>query len=198
MNANVVLITGPVRSGKSRFAEALANEAARGVTYVATAAVDPTDLEWNARLEHHRRRRAPQWKVVETAAGRARGLPEVLRNSPAGEVLLVDSLGTWLADRMGGAHRELLEDAAALEAAVQSDCTALLEALLASPAELVILVGEETGWGIVPEHRSGRIFRDQLGRLQADIAAHAQRVYLVVSGIAIDLRSAGVPVAGRS
>jgi adenosylcobinamide kinase/adenosylcobinamide-phosphate guanylyltransferase len=61
---------------------------------------------------------------------------------------------------------------------------------------LIVMVGEETGWGIVPEHVSGRIFRDVLGRLQQEIAAHAARVYLIVSGIAIDLRAAGRPIAG--
>jgi adenosylcobinamide kinase/adenosylcobinamide-phosphate guanylyltransferase len=60
---------------------------------------------------------------------------------------------------------------------------------------LIVVVGEETGWGIVPEHRSGRIFRDVLGRLQQEVAAHAERAYLTIDGIAIDLRAIGEPVA---
>ena len=54
-----------------------------------------------------------------------------------------------------------------------------------------IVVGEETGWGVVPEYASGRVFRDVLGRVQQTLAARADRAYLVVSGFAIDLAVAG-------
>ncbi len=195
MSSNLILVTGPVRSGKSRFAERLAGEAAVGVTYVATAAADANDSEWSARLEHHRRRRPQHWNVVETASGSNIDLYEVLKNPPDNGVLLVDSLGTWLADRMSGAHPELLDQPSALETAAEHDCALLVRALLASPAKLIVVVGEETGWGIVPEHRSGRIFRDVLGRLQQEVAAHAERAYLTIDGIAIDLRAIGEPVA---
>ncbi len=194
---NLALITGPVRSGKSRFAERLAGDAGLAVTYVATAGIDENDSEWLARLEHHRARRPAHWTLVETASGHGSDLCHVLRDAPDDAVLLVDSLGTWLADRMSGAHPELLVDTTSLEAALERDCDALIEALVASRATLIV-VGEETGWGIVPDHPSGRIFRDVLGRLQQDIAAQAARVYLIVSGIAIDLRAAGTPVAAKS
>jgi adenosylcobinamide kinase/adenosylcobinamide-phosphate guanylyltransferase len=59
----------------------------------------------------------------------------------------------------------------------------------------VVLVAEETGWGVVPPSAQGRLFRDHLGRLAQRIGRIAERVELVVAGYALDLRSCGVPVS---
>ncbi|HWZ88349.1 MAG TPA: bifunctional adenosylcobinamide kinase/adenosylcobinamide-phosphate guanylyltransferase [Polyangiaceae bacterium] len=190
---SLTFVTGPVRSGKSRFAERLAVETQLPVIYVATAAVDPDDLEWVARLSHHAERRPVSWRVIETAAPARRGLAEVVRLAHAESVLLVDSLGTWLADQMtprAAAGGERARDAAALEAAGEALCDAL-----AQSAARVVLVSEEVGWSVVPEHPSGRLFRDTLGRLNQRLAGQAERAYLVVSGFALDLRHlAGEPI----
>ncbi len=189
-----VLVTGPVRSGKSRFAERLAAEAGRRVTYVATAAERADDPEWCARIEHHRRRRPTAWNVIETAVGARSELREVIRRADRKDVLLVESLGTWLADRMSAGHPDLVDRPVDLERALDEECAELAASFGLSKARATIVVGEETGWGIVPDYASARVFRDVLGRLQRTLAARASRAYLVVNGFAIDVSKLGVPV----
>jgi adenosylcobinamide kinase/adenosylcobinamide-phosphate guanylyltransferase len=189
----LTFVTGPVRSGKSRFAERLARERGGDVVYAATARVDPGDAEWVARIAHHAARRPAAWRVVETAAAGAPSLAELARDTPAGTTLLVDSLGTWFAEAMSRALETSGETAALDSAALEADLAALARSLLASPAD-VIVVGEEAGWGLVPPYASGRVFRDVLGRVQQELAQGAARAYLVVAGFALDLTAAGLRV----
>ncbi len=190
----LTFVTGPVRSGKSRFAEDLARRfGGDAVTYVATAARDGDDPEWVARIAHHAARRPATWRVVETARAGAASLAEIAGEAGAGATLLVDSLGTWLAHAM---TRRLAAagDGAALDVdALDAEIAAVTTALLASAATTIV-VGEEVGWGIVPEFASGRAFRDVLGRAQQRLAREAAYAYLVVAGYAIDLRAHGRPV----
>lgn len=190
------LITGPVRSGKSRFAEQLASRGATEVTYVATASRNDGDSEWVARLERHRRARPAHWRLVETAGDKHGGLGKLLRDATAGRTLLVDSLGTWVADRMTSAHAGLLERPLLLETALEADCADLVAAFTETAAEAIV-VGEEAGWGIVPAYASARVFRDVLGRLQQSLGARAARVYLAVGGFALDVRALGSPIAQK-
>jgi adenosylcobinamide kinase/adenosylcobinamide-phosphate guanylyltransferase len=189
----LILITGPVRSGKSRFAEARAARSRGPVTYLATAPPDPEELEWGARLSQHLERRPPAWKKIETTDMDSRAIERIIRQAPARSTLLIDSLGTWLADRMRQSPGE--QGAAAITRLdLVAECFA--DACIASKAR-VILVGEEVGWGLVPEHESGRIFRDVLGRLQQRLAGAARSAYLVVAGYAVDVKAHGKPVHAR-
>jgi adenosylcobinamide kinase/adenosylcobinamide-phosphate guanylyltransferase len=219
----LVFITGPVRSGKSRFAERLARERGRDVTYVATGYNDPDDREWAARIAHHRARRPADWHVVETAAPGAPSLEAIVCAANADQTLIVDSTGTWLAERMrarlegleasaaptfaapeaspltGAASEEsppgaaAREESALDEAELEAELFGVTRALVDARA-YVIVVGDETGWGIVPEYPSGRVFRDVLGRAQQRLAATAQRAYVVIAGVALDLHALGRPV----
>lgn len=162
------------------------------MTYVATARVDPTDAEWVARLALHAASRPASWKLIETARNGAPTLAELARAATADQTLIVESLGTWLADRMAalfdaGGGPEV--DARALE----DEMALALDALVGSAAH-VIVVGEETGWGLVPTHASGRLFRDVLGRAQQRLAREARAAYLVVAGFALDLHALATPV----
>jgi adenosylcobinamide kinase/adenosylcobinamide-phosphate guanylyltransferase len=191
----VLFVTGPVRSGKSAFGVKLALETGREVTYVATAAHDPEDAEWHARLARHLRDRPASWRTIETA-----GMPHadqlaMLRGAGAHACLLVDALGTWLAARIGE-RIELLEiDYAVLEAQLDREAAEFVDALLASPA-CVIVVSEQIGWDVVPVAASARLFRDAMGRATQRLARSAERAYLVVAGYAIDLRASGEPIDG--
>jgi adenosylcobinamide kinase/adenosylcobinamide-phosphate guanylyltransferase len=186
----LTFVTGPVRSGKSRFAERLAMENGGDVTYVATARTDPTDAEWVARIAHHVARRPASWRTIETGLLGAPSLAELAGDGRANAVLLVDSLGTWLAAEMS-ARFEVGGEPAALDIdALETACTMTADALAASAAHAIV-VGDEAGWGLVPPYPSGRVFRDVLGRMQQRLAARAERAYLVVAGYAIDLRAAG-------
>lgn len=191
-----IFVTGPVRSGKSRFAERLALERGAEVVYVATARADPGDAEWSARIAHHAARRPAHWRTLETASEDAPSLAALVRETASGVTLVIDSLGTWLAERMSRRLAAMGGDnfPAAFEVtALEEEASDVVAALLATEA-YAIVVGEEVGWGLVPPYPSGRVFRDVLGRAQQRLAAGAAAAYLVVSGFALDLRANGTPV----
>jgi len=174
----LILVTGPARSGKSEWAETLATGSGKQVIYVATGRVDEADLEWLRRLDQHRNRRPVDWTTLEVPIE----LSAVVRASQLSDCLLIDSLGTWTAN--------LLEQEAAVWATTQQDLLACLK----SAAADVILVGEETGWGVVPAYPAGRLFRDRLGTLVRHIGAIADNVYLVTGGYALNLSDLGTPL----
>ncbi len=182
-------ITGPVRSGKSRFAERCALAARGDVIYVATAAIETDDLPWQRRIERHVARRPPSWKLVETARAGAPPLATLLREATAPQTLLVDSLGTWLAHRISVRFDADGEAAACDEDALQAEIDDVVAAARRCVGHAIV-VGEEVGWGLVPAYPSGRVFRDVLGRAHQELARAATRAYLVVAGYAIDLKAA--------
>jgi len=171
------LILGGARSGKSRYAEALANEHPR-VTYVATAAGQPGDAEWAERVRLHRQRRPAHWRTEETA-----DLPAALRATHADGLVLVDCIGMWLTAQLdaAGAWSEDPAEVARARAAVLAAVDDLLEGLAACPGS-VLMVTNEVGMDVVPATSSGRLFRDLLGTVNARLAAHCAEVTLVVAG----------------
>jgi adenosylcobinamide kinase / adenosylcobinamide-phosphate guanylyltransferase len=191
--AMTTLILGPVRSGKSARAQALAEASGKRVIFAATAIDDPDDEEMRERIARHRRERPAAWTTVETAGPRGVALESVLREAPPDACVLVDALGTWLAGHLLAWPDFTERDAVAAAAALDARGAALAQALAASPADAIV-VAEETGWGVVPPSPLGRVFRDVLGRLSQRIAAQADRVELVVAGFAVDLAAIGRPV----
>jgi adenosylcobinamide kinase / adenosylcobinamide-phosphate guanylyltransferase len=177
----LILVTGPARSGKSEWAESLAHTAqSRGqqVTYVATAAVDAQDPEWVNRIQQHQQRRPLTWQTQEGEAD----LGALIQTADAGDCLLVDSLGTWLAPRLEQSAAEW-----------QECCEDLCERLQ-NHACTIILVAEETGWGVVPAYPLGRCFRDRLGQITRQIGGIADVVYLVTAGHVLNLSVLGDPL----
>jgi len=174
----LILITGPSRSGKSEWAETLALQSGLPVTYVATAQANPADPEWQARLAEHRRRRPSSWQLLEVPLE----LATTIQSAPAQSCLLVDSLGTWVANCL-----DLNESAWAQEVEDLLPC-------LKSVKSSVILVAEETGWGVVPAYPLGRSFRDRLGNLTRQVGAIADTVYLVTGGYVLNLSQLGTPL----
>ena len=174
----LILVTGPARSGKSEWAEHWANETQKQVVYIATSTISTEDAEWQQRVEQHRRRRPVHWKTLEVPDR----LAQAIKTADAAHCLLVDSLGTWLAN-----HLE--QDDASWQDCVDE----LLMALASAPCD-VILVAEETGWGLVPAYPLGRSFRDRLGALVRRIGEIATRAYLITGGYALDLKQLGTPL----
>jgi adenosylcobinamide kinase/adenosylcobinamide-phosphate guanylyltransferase len=168
-----VLVTGGVRSGKSRHAEALL-PAGAAVTYVAPGRdPDADDADWAARVAAHRAARPAAWVTRET-----RDVAGVLTG--ASTPVLVDCLGTWLTGVID--ERELWEaPSGEVGAVVDGLLSALVGALAATEAD-VVLVTNEVGLGVVPAHRSGRLFRDLLGTVNQRVAASCDEVHLVIAG----------------
>jgi adenosylcobinamide kinase/adenosylcobinamide-phosphate guanylyltransferase len=189
----VTFVTGPVSSGKSAFAVRLALESGRDVTYIATAAGEPEDIEWRARLGRHVRDRPASWRTVETAAMPRGAQLALFRDAPPEACLLVDALGTWLSACIAN-RIDLLEiDYNVLASQLDVEAAEYVDAMLASPAS-IIAVSEQFGWDVVPVEAAARLFRDAMGRMVQRLAKHAERSYLVVAGYAVDLRAAGVPI----
>ena len=175
--AQRTLVTGGARSGKSRFAEALVADA-ETVTYVAPGPLaDPaTDAEWAARVTVHQQRRPEHWTTVETD-----DVAEVLRRGD--EAYLVDCLGTWVTavvDGLGTWDVPLGDWQGDFDARL----TELVDAWQATP-RIAVAVTNEVGWGLVSEHRSGRVFTDLLGQVNAALAAASEDVVLMVAGRAL-------------
>jgi adenosylcobinamide kinase / adenosylcobinamide-phosphate guanylyltransferase len=176
--APLTLVTGAARSGKSDWAERLAQNFTGPVIYVATAKIDLTDTEWVARIDGHRQRRPAHWQLIESP----KNLAAIVQAATADECLLIDSLGTWVANFLEDSEEFWLQES---DQFLQS---------LRNAKSHVILVSEETGWGLVPVYPMGRLFRDRLGALTRAVGAIANPVYLVTAGRVIDLATLGQPL----
>ncbi|MEM1172428.1 MAG: bifunctional adenosylcobinamide kinase/adenosylcobinamide-phosphate guanylyltransferase [Cyanobacteria bacterium P01_H01_bin.35] len=175
----LILVTGPARSGKSEWAESLATNSGKKVIYIATSQIDANDIEWQARIEQHKNRRPSNWITLEIPVKLSETLTAY---SDKDSCILVDSLGTWLAN--------ILEQD---EEVWNETLEAVIESLLKAKGN-VILVGEETGWGVVPSFPIGRLFRDRLGNLIRRVGVISESVYLVTGGHVLHLSALGVPL----
>lgn len=176
----LILVTGPTRSGKSEWAELLASESGQHVTYIATSQIDPKDLEWQQRITRHHRRRPTAWETLEVPVE----LVMAIRQTAPTSCLLIDSLGTWLSNVLD-------QDEDTWKQTLETLCQSLKTAACS-----IIIVAEETGWGVVPAYTLGRTFRDRLGEAIRRIGALADSVYLVTGGYATDLSKLGTPLPG--
>ena len=187
----LVLVSGPSRSGKSRWAEHLAAISGRPVLYLATGPQRPSDPSWQERLRLHRQRRPASWDILEVGGGLGTVLaelrlqPDPPRGGPQRPLLLIDSLGTWLSHHLDcdsevwdGVQEQLLVE-------------------LRQIAQPVLLVSEEVGWGVVPPTAIGGRFRDRLGSLQQRLMVQCHAAWLVVQGRALDLHALGRAVPDR-
>ncbi|WP_233558303.1 bifunctional adenosylcobinamide kinase/adenosylcobinamide-phosphate guanylyltransferase [Tessaracoccus sp. OH4464_COT-324] len=169
--AGRVLVVGGARSGKSKWAEEQLLD--REIDYVATSWLDPADPEWVERVRIHRERRPAHWRTVETI-----DVAQLL--AAPGRPMLVDCLAVWLTRILDGvgAWAETPGWREALAGRVDE-----LVAAVADTGREVLFVSNEVGSGVVPATASGRMFRDELGRLNARIGAACDQVWHVVAGV---------------
>jgi len=178
ISPDVTFILGGARSGKSAYAERLASDSARPVTYIATARV--ADPEFAGRVVLHRARRPAHWRLVEAPLDLAGALAAA--DAPDQSVL-IDCLTLWLANLLcppdGGPPRA--DFAAHVDA---------FDAALAAATGKVIVVSNEIGLGVVPLGAATRLYVDELGRLNQRIAARAANVTMTVAGLPLALKTA--------
>lgn len=168
----LTLVTGGARSGKSGFAEGLLAGTGRERVYIATA--EAGDDEMRQRIAAHRRMRGDDWQNREAP----HDLVGALCGTRATEAVLVDCATLWLTNRM------------LAEADLEAEVRALLGALRDCSAPVTI-VSNELGWSIVPDNALARRFREAQGRLNQQLAAQADRVAVVISGLPLWLKGAG-------
>lgn len=175
-----VLVLGGARSGKSLTAERMLAGRDR-VEYVACGPpADETDPSWAERVAQHQARRPAQWTTLETL-----DVAGVLADDRAGVPVLIDCLSTWLAGVMDECGLWTAAAGADKELAARTD--GLLDAWR-STTRRVVAVSNEVGSGVVPGTASGVRYRDELGALNARIAAECEQVWLCVAGIARRIR----------
>jgi adenosylcobinamide kinase/adenosylcobinamide-phosphate guanylyltransferase len=177
--AEIILITGGGRSGKSAFAEKTAEALPGPRAYIATCPV--IDPETEERIRKHRAaRRGKCWETIEETVD----LAGTIRRSDGCRVLLVDCLTLWINNLLyeAGKRGEIFTEEAAV-----GRCRELTDACRAFGGT-VIFVTNELGMGIVPDNETARRFRDIAGRCNQEIAAAADTVTLVVSGIPLNLK----------
>jgi adenosylcobinamide kinase/adenosylcobinamide-phosphate guanylyltransferase len=178
------LVFGGARSGKSALAERLARESGKEVIYLATSQAGDTEMA--ARIAHHRERRPAAWQTVEEASA----LASSLRRLCAPErLVLVDCLTLWLSNLLFSSDRAYPEvGAVELPPLLSWERSDLLAWLDEPPAGEVIFVSNEVGMGIVPVGAVSRIFVDEAGRLNQDVAARCERVLFVAAGLPLALK----------
>jgi adenosylcobinamide kinase/adenosylcobinamide-phosphate guanylyltransferase len=171
---SVTLVLGGARSGKSRYAQQLAEQSSR-VVFVATA--KPSDDEMRAKIERHRADRPKEWLTVEEPLELAKVLAQ---HSPECDLILVDCL-TLFAANLLEAEGDGVE--ALIDARVEDLCVAL-ESVQCG----IVLVSNEVGSGVVPEYPSGIRYRDLLGEINQKVARIADDVVLMVAGLPLALK----------
>ena len=170
----LALILGGAKSGKTAYAQALAESCPAPRLYVAPA--EARDAEMAARIARHQADRGPHWRTCEEPLDLARALTE---HAGRHGVLLVDCLTLWLSN--------LLMQEEAGQGTVAEAVQALID-LLPTLTAPVILVANEVGWGIVPDNALARRFRDLAGGLNQELARLADLVVLVAAGLPLTLK----------
>ena len=168
----VVFITGAVRSGKSNLAVELGKKSLKKVVFLVSCA--PLDEEMKERVVKHKQARPGDWKTIEEPINAA----AVIKIAKADELILFDCLTLWITNIMLKFDKQEL---------INEKIGELLLSLRQTKAE-VIIVSNEVGWGIVPENKLSRQFRDIVGLTHQKIAGLSDEVFLVTAGIAQKLK----------
>lgn len=176
--AHTIFITGGARSGKSAFAEKVAQEFGAPLGYLATA--QTLDSEMGERVRRHRQRRGAEWHTIEEPIHLSQALA---RCDGQYQAILVDCVTLWLSNLLFK-YEHAAED---IEERIDEDL-ARLKSTLNGMVTPVILVSNEVGMGIVPDNALARIFRDIAGTANQALAASADDVHAVISGIPLRLK----------
>ena len=207
MAKKFILILGGARSGKSKFAQSMADELGGKVLFVATG--EPLDEEMASRIEEHKRIRPKSWHTLEISIRVGQSLKEQLGDA---EVVLLDCLTLLVSNILtkqgekSSRHSEpfaspviasvakqshnaqdRLGEAISKEEEVMAEIEALVECIGAYEGNFIV-VSNEVGLGLVPETKLGRVYRDLLGKANQILARHAEEVYFMASGIPVKIK----------
>ena len=172
-----IFVSGPSRSGKSRWAEHLMS-GYKEVIYIATSQVSQSDDDWIKRIQKHRERRPKQWLVLENGDN----LEKTLFDIPQSSNILIDSLGGYITRHLDKDNEEW------------DDITERLITTISEIKSRVILVSEECGWDVVPGTEIGYRFRERICNLSQQFQEISTQSWLVINGRAIDINSIGLDV----
>ena len=171
---SLTLMLGGAASGKSAFAERAIVKTCSDKAKIYIATAQAFDDEMQAKISDHRQARAADgWTTVEEPLR----LTAALEHASKDQVILLDCATLWLTNQLlAGAD-------------LHAESEKLIRALATCPAH-VIVVTNEVGQGIVPEHAMSRQFREAQGKLNQGIAREAQLVVQVIAGLPLVLKGA--------
>ncbi len=176
----IVYVSGGCRSGKSAYAQELAESLPGHKAYVATCPV--IDSEMDERIVRHQKdREGRNWQTIEAPVD----LAGALKDAGDYDVLLVDCLTLWINNLLYEAEQreeDLDEDG------VRSKCLDLVSACC-RPHQTIIFVSNELGMGLVPADSVSRRYRDLVGRCNQMIAEAADDAVFMVSGLPLTLKN---------
>ena len=178
MSSKVVLITGGARSGKSVFAEKYVSKVGQKIAYVATA--QSLDEEMKYRIQLHQARRPANWQTYE-AYYNAHEVMAIIQ----ADAVLFDCLTLYTSNLLLSEQTP-----SASELCYQFIMKKIDQLIVAarSCGSVVVFVTNEVGMGIVPDNKLSREYRDIIGLVNQKVAQAADEVFLVVSGMAIEIK----------
>ena len=190
MKSTIILCSGGARSGKSEFAEQLALSLKGRKAYVATG--QAFDDEMKDRIKKHQLRRGKEWITFEIPLYLHKNWEQIKNVS---DVILIDCLTMFTSNHVF-AHGDIntQEDFNRIESIILEELRLLLQEINNSNDKTVIFVTNEIGLGIVPENKLARYFRDITGRVNREVASAANKMYLTISGVTIELKSQEVHI----
>lgn len=187
-DAQLILILGGARSGKSAFAQQLAQRGERSVAYIATATASDEDMR--DRIILHRASRPADWHTIEEPLKLAQALHQA---ASVADVILLDCITVWLSNWLFSQGDPDRIETVAISSSYTKGALDAIEELLTTLAGLdasktLIVVTNEVGLGIVPAYALGRIYRDLLGHVNQRLATAAARVYFMIAGLGVDIK----------
>ena len=165
--SHLILVSGGVKSGKSEFAEYLASKEV-SVTYIALSESRPNDNLWKEKILIHKLRRPKNWNLIETE-----NLIPIIQSDKG--VLLIDSLGGFIVNGLNKKDKDW------------NNSLKNLLFYLKTYESKIIIVGEQTGWGLVSEYEVGNLYTERLGISLKEITKISKENWLTINGKAIKL-----------
>lgn len=176
MNSNhITLILGGARSGKSSYAQQLAEESGRSVTFLATA--QALDEEMSARIKQHRAERPVHWETLEIPLNIASHVKQI-----KSDITILDCITLLVTNLLMQFVKDDLVDEQPFMQAIQNEMEELLSAIHKSNQQWLI-ISNEVGLGLVPPYQMGRVYRDGIGWANQRLAREAEKVIFMVAGI---------------
>jgi adenosylcobinamide kinase / adenosylcobinamide-phosphate guanylyltransferase len=185
----IILVTGGGRSGKSSYAQKMAESLQEPRAFLATC--PPIDEEMTARIRKHRdARRHKNWHTIEESLD----IAGAIQNAHEFPTILVDCLTLWINNLLYEAEQS---NRSLSESDIARECARLIAACK-SHSGTIICVTNEIGMGLIPENALSRLYRDLVGRCNQIIAESSLRVVLLVSGQPIEIKQplAGINIGG--
>ena len=182
----LILVLGGARSGKSTFTEQLAKRSTRSVAFIATATAGDDDMR--LRIEKHQAARPAEWHTIEEPLNLSLAIHKA---ASLADVILLDCMTLWVSNWLF--TQENIDDASPITSSYYEGVLAEIDGLLTTFRALdsqktLIIVTNEVGLGIVPSYTLGRVYRDVLGLVNQRLADAADRVYLMIAGLGVDIK----------